>query len=342
MPNISTDQQRDPSKMDNVDILRIYDFDFFKKALEAFVWQLTIRFRKYRQDFPVYLFNSGDEAFLLNEQRTLGAGTLFKTSDIYQKKPRVEISIGDLQISSDQFTSPFREGLFTLNIDKRDVTFHGPVERIPVVFSISAKLVCDSLLHSLTYMELLLTMLNEFTNFEFWHAKRRHQGIFQIEMNLQSEKNLELNFGADTRDYTINFPISLQLQFPAFDFFNPLKNSIKPTTSGIITDIDHNIYPDGGAGDQDDDQIDDGPISSIIGGDEDDGSSDAHVGNVHQPVIMPGINPDGSIINPNKPSTGATDSNTSWKDTASTPELSSDVLDIKDKNRVGPTHHYPM
>lgn len=343
MPNISNNSPKiDPSKMDNVDILRLYDFNFIQSAMEAFIYQLIVRFRKFRQDFPVYLFNSGDEFYLLNEQRIIGAGTKFKRSDVYQTKPRLEITINGLQIQSDQFTSNTQEGLFTIPIERRDVTFHGPVERIPINLDLKAILVCDSLLHSFMYTELVLTMINDLTTFEFWHAKRRHVGVFNIQMQIDVEKKLDMSFSADTRDYILNIPINLALQFPAFDFFNPLKNTIKPTTSSVLKDIEFGIYPDGGAGDKDGDQVDDAPIKDIISADEDDTSSDAMVGNAHTPVILPGQNPDGSPINTNKPSYGKTDDNTGWQDTASTPELSSQVLDSQDENQVGKTTHYPM
>lgn len=348
MPNLT--QPTNPENLSTSDILKLYEFNFIERGFESFIRSLQTKFRKYREDFPVYIFNTGDEVYMFDWKDTGGSGKTFKASDIYQSKPRLEIKIDDLQINSDQLTMPFIEGVFTIPIDKRDTTFYGQVKRIPITYTVTATLVCDSLLHSFKYTELLLTMMYRSNTFEFWHAKRRHQGVYFIQDSLPTEKTVEMSFSPDSRDWKLGLTINVNMQFPAFDFFNPSNRSIRPITAGTIKDVEFNL----GIGDY-------GPGEGVVNenesetfsGDELSGKKptdiddntlygDEQVGNVHNPMVIPGYNPDGSLKTGKEDQVNDESNGTGWKRTADTNELSSQVLPEAEINQVGMTTHYPM
>ena len=347
MPNFT--QKTKAEDLLTSDILKLYEFNFIERGFESFIRSLQTKFRKYREDFPVYVFNTGDEVYMFDWKATGGPGKVFKVSDIYQSKPRLEIKIDDLQINSDQLTTPFVEGVFTIPIDKRDITFYGQVKRIPITYTVTATLVCDSLLHSFKYTELLLTIMYRSNSFEFWHAKRRHQGVYSIQDSLQSENTVEMAFSPDSRDWKLGLTISVNMQFPAFDFFNASNHSIRPITTGFFNNIEFNL----GVGDY-------GPGEGIINETESETLSgnelfgkpvdindntlrgDEQVGNVHIPTIIPGYNPDGSIKTGKENQVNDESNSTGWKRTANTNELSSQVLPETEANQAGITTHYPM
>lgn len=343
LPKSNTDTPID--KLTNSDVLKLYQFNFIESAITSFLWQIQQNFRKYKEDFPVYIFNGGDEAFLLDMQHTIGGGKTFKTSEIYQVKPRFEITIDQMTIQGDQLTMSDIEGLFTIPINRRDVTFHSPVTRIPLTVPIKGQLVCDSMLHAFMYSELILTMMFQLGTFEFWHAKRRHEGVYQMEQQLDQEKNMELSFDANTRDWKLNVTVPLQLQFPSFDFFNPSNNTIKPTTVGVMKEIHQNTSS---IGDGTEEPNEDNTEHQII--DESDLSSETSddlVGNVQNPQPMPNQNPDGSIKSDNdKTHDGsAADSSsngTGWKSHDDNKDLTSKTMDVADTPTIGLKTHYPM
>lgn len=347
MPNLT--QTTNPENLLTSDILKLYEFNFIERGFESFILSLQTKFRKYREDFPVYIFNTGDEVYMFNWKDSDGPGKTFKVGDIYQSKPRLEIKIDDLQINSDQLTMPFVEGVFTIPIDKRDTTFYGQVKRIPITYNVTATLVCDSLLHSFKYTELLLTMMYRSNTFEFWHAKRRHQGVYTIQDSLPTEKTIEMAFSADSRDWKLGLTISVNMQFPAFDFFNSSNRSIRPITSGVLKDIEFNLEvgdygPGEGIVNETESETFSGEELSVKPTDMDDNTlyGDEQVGNVHSPTIIPGYNPDGSIKNGKEDQVNDESNSTGWKRTADTDELSSQVLPEAEANQVGMITHYPM
>lgn len=347
MPNLT--QTTKPENLLTSDILKLYEFNFIERGFASFMHSLQTKFRKYREDFPVYIFNTGDEVYMLDWKATDGLGKTYKVGDIYQSKPRLEIKIDDLQINSDQLTNPFVEGVFTIPVEKRDTTFYGQVKRIPVTYTVTATLVCDSLLHSFKYTELLLTMMYRSNSFEFWHAKRRHQGVYFIQDSLPTEKTVEMGFSADSRDWRLGLTINVNMQFPAFDFFNASNQSIRPITTGVLKDVEFNLeVGDYGPGEG---TVNETASETFFNEPDNTLNGDEQVGNVHSPSILPGYNPDGSLKTGKEGQVdgsngagvdGDSKTSTGWKRTANTSELSSRVLPEAETNQFGITTHYPM
>lgn len=288
-------------------IIENYPFNFFEYAIAGFIKDFQNKMTVLKK-MPVYFFQNGDEAFLLDWQRENTGSVFVKTGEITQSKPRIELALDAFTSLADQLTNPYVKGRFVETINGRDIAFKANVKRFAIDFPIRVRLVCDNVFKALSYSEMLLILLGRMNSYYFIHAKKRHIGAYEISDNIQQESNISLAFDAESRNRNLDVTVTLSLQFPAFDIIN--KNGVTECDEGLFTGFNSNIKnPDGedlGNTGVDDPNNPDNPINPEIpddpnnpeptpgdpiiipGGpitpkDPDDPSSDELVGNVEAP-----------------------------------------------------------
>lgn len=225
-------------ELTNKTILRNYEFTYIENAITTLMADLSKKFRMYSDSFPVYMFNNGDELFLLNWQDSKGVIEFKKSSDLYQVNPRLELSPEAPTITLDQLTNPYVQGTFNVVIDKKEYQFKSYVKRIPLNLIIHAELSCDNFLKSMSYTELILSMMYRLNMFEFFSNKRRFQATYTISDSIDNQA-ISLGHDAENRNKKLMFDITLNLQFPAFDFF---KDGSITNASNVIKNIGGGIY----------------------------------------------------------------------------------------------------
>lgn len=229
-------------KITNTDVLRNFRFDFIEMGITSLMADLSKKFKMYSDTFPVYMFNTGDELYMLNWQGNKAVKEFKNASDLYQINPRLELSPKPVSIDTQQLTNPYCQGLFNVLIDGKEYNFRSYVKRIPINIQLEAQLTCDNYLLSTKYTELLLTMLYRLNSFDFFSNKRRHTGSYQISDSIDGSQ-FNMSHDSERRNKVLGFTVSLDLQFPAFDLFkeNGVTNAEK-----TIGDAVNNIYIESG------------------------------------------------------------------------------------------------
>lgn len=216
-------------------------FTFFQSAITAFIEDLRRCIRTYLPDFPVYIFNTGDEVMTLEWQET-------KNVEIYQQIPRMVIDVDALSVVSDQLTSPYQRGEFTIHEDGKDTGYSAYVRRIPISFPMICTVTVSNIIEQLKWQEVILLLLYRNNIFHFQHYKKDNRGVYRLPDDQSVERNIELGFDDSRRNRTIKFTVNIDLQYPAFDYFN---SSSLFNIENVILHPTQNIYPDPSIQDED-------------------------------------------------------------------------------------------
>jgi len=189
--------------------------NFFEEGLEAFIQSFRKRIEFFSKDFPVYIINTGDEVYLNNWR------TAAKTKDIYEQTPRIVLDILDLQVNTDQLSSPHERGSFVMNVAGRSKKYSARFRRIPVTVSVSAKLTCDNILEQFKYLDLIFSLFFKVNTFSFLHMGNRQEGYFEFDASsATTERNVTLGQDTERRHRVINFTLQVGLQYQSFDYYD--------------------------------------------------------------------------------------------------------------------------
>lgn len=205
-------------------------FEFFKIAITAFIEDLRRNVKNFKQDVPVYIFNTGDQ--LLTDEWVSSQG---------QEVPRIVVDVDNMSILPDQLTNPYQRGELILTHDKQDLGYSAYVRRIPLTYSIPVKLTVSNIIEALKWQEVLLLLLYRNNVFHFQYYKKDNKGVYRFPEDTTVERNIEFGFDDSRRYRTVSFNIDIDLQYPAFDWFN---TSSLSSINNVIKDPGIGIYPD--------------------------------------------------------------------------------------------------
>ena len=238
--------------------------DFFKVAITAFIEDLRRNARQYVNDLPVYIFNTGDQ--LLTDEWVKAEG---------QEVPRMVCDIDNLSILPDQLTNPYQRGEFVINDNRKDIGYSAYVRRIPVSFRIPIKLTVSNIIECLKWQEVLLMLLYKNNVYHFQYYKKDNRGVYRFPEDTTVERNVEFGFDDARRYRTLQFEISIDLQYPAFDWFG---TSSLMSGDNVIRYPHTGVYPDpsgdGTTGDKNPTPGENEVPSDPYGDPTDDGSKD--------------------------------------------------------------------
>ena len=207
---------------------------FFQSAITAFMEDLRRNFRMFINDLPMYIFNTGDELMTNDWKPT-------ERDITYQEIPRFECDIESISISSDQLSSPFERGEFIIHEDDEDRGFSANLRRIPITYPIVCTITVSNIMEQLKWQEVFLLLLYKNNIYHFQHYKKDNRAVYRLPDDMQNERNIELGFDATRKNRTIKFTVNIDMQYPAFDYFN---SSSLFATSNVIKNPTQTFYPD--------------------------------------------------------------------------------------------------
>lgn len=183
------------------------------------------------------IMNTGDEVFLQNITPDSGA-------KIYNRIPRMTFDLEGMSIPNDQLSSIHNLGHFTdynpaIDAKSEKVSNY---RRIPIQFGLSCQIVFNNIFELFGFVEILLMTTYKNNVFSFYYLDKFCQGSYSYQDNINDEVNKALGFDADKRTRTLPLSFTVELQFPAFDYYNSM--SLFDATNAIQTCI-YRVHPNG-------------------------------------------------------------------------------------------------
>lgn len=210
------------SKININGILEAFEHDFFENALTAMVNDMSLWFGVQR--IPVFVQNTGDEAFIMDQHtrkrfETLKSGENRDKEALYNVRPRISLDIEGFDFLQDEITSPHAKASFNLNMKDGTRSYRAKMQRIPVSMNIGLQLFTDNLLHALKNSEKLMMILCKHNAFEFTYLGKVYNGSYQFKWALENNRNVSMQYDKERRTATLVTNITLQLQYPNFSIY---------------------------------------------------------------------------------------------------------------------------
>lgn len=198
------------------------EHSYFQSAAQAFINYLDVVFKPFSeqidQKFPIFILNTGDEAFLTNKYSVDKPDK--KTETLYALRPHMNLDVKGFNIDASQFTAKNALGTFTAkNADEFAERFVAPVRRIPVNWVFSAEVTFNNIIEFLTFTEVFLTASHHDHFFTFYYAGTEFNCTFFLQEDLESTANMMLQFDAEKRKRTLPLTFVLSLQYPSFNIY---------------------------------------------------------------------------------------------------------------------------
>lgn len=192
-----------------------FKHDFFEKSMMGLTRYLNSLFKPYSrylsQDFPIGIVHTGDEKYLFDQ---------IYDGKIYDNVPRWSLAFAGLNTLKEENTNYHELGFFVaLDENQRKREYGAPIQRITTEITFNTELLFSNIIEYLTFIEIYLTLTTIRHSFSFYHAGKRHIGIFELPEITDDEYNQTFGMTADKREHKLLLSFVLQLQFPAYQIY---------------------------------------------------------------------------------------------------------------------------
>lgn len=159
--------------------------------------------------------NTGDEVFIHNSNPDTGP-------KLYNRVPRMVLDPEGLTILIDQLTSPHNLGRF---VEKDNVVGSksskvANVRRVPIEFPMQAQVYFSNIFEFFSFVEILLCTTYRDNIFDFYYNDIRFIGSYNYQDSFDPQSNQTLGFDSEKRQRILPLNFNVDLQFPAFDYYN--------------------------------------------------------------------------------------------------------------------------
>jgi hypothetical protein len=198
----------------------------------------------YNKPINHFIFNTGS-SYLYVESN----GYQFSMSEtsgedaMYMKMPRCVIEIGDINIPTEELSSPYSRGVYE-RLDGNTIKgYNAQIRRLPVEMSLNAKYVLSNTNESLILIQELIDRI-------CWQQYYRVIYLGQVvECSIEVDDNYQIQFNkidmesTDTNQKTVEIQFKLCSNYPCVDERTEIENSKVISSFGINTNVfgDYNI-----------------------------------------------------------------------------------------------------
>lgn len=202
-----------------------YDNQFIKASIRSSIDLLDRVFEQYKQQyirdkvFPIFIMNTGDEVFMSNMTDIGEAKT-----ELYDRLPRMVLSVKDLSIDTDQLTKPGNKTRIGAKVNDELKMGWTSARRIPLSLIIQTKTFFSTLNEYLEFIEYYITIIANYSlSFSFYHNNVLFQGLIKQVFDYENDTNYDLSFDSATRNKSIEMRFEIDIQMPAYNIY-PVEN----------------------------------------------------------------------------------------------------------------------
>lgn len=213
--------------------------DFFQNALTSFIYDLNSRLKHFSNSindskFPIMIMNTGDEVYLANMQEDSKDKVR-----LYDRIPRMILSIGGADIKTDQLSNPNNFGKLSDNSTGFNNTKVATVRRIPISFVVNSKVYFSNMLQYLSFIEVFLSTTFRVSSFNFKHSGAVHYGSYTSSNSFDGNPNFGLRHDSEKRRIELDITFELELQFPAYDYYGARNGDDMLDATDVIKSFVH-------------------------------------------------------------------------------------------------------
>ena len=191
-----------------------YEFTHLQKALIAFISDFEKKVQIVYPKIPVVLENIDDSLILLKKY------TENELNEIYNKLPRIVISIQDVSSQQEQNTTQFLKMTYSF----KEKNYSTQFRRISTSFTLEIIFVCQNYIAALSNMEFMLSILGIDNAFTYLHLGNNFQASYFLQNSPTIEKSQLNNSTSESKNTLLKTTIELNTQ-PCYINYNLISES---------------------------------------------------------------------------------------------------------------------
>ncbi|BAV39232.1 hypothetical protein BPT24_107 [Tenacibaculum phage pT24] len=214
-------------------------YTYFEKAIIAMVSEMKTLFKNYgfvsnlskHQDFPVYIQNSGDRAYM--EVHSNEIKEVSKTEKIIL--PALVLHFRGVSINEDEKTNE-TQGAITLKHNGFEQEYTGEVQHYPCEIRMEGTFLGTDIFQYLSFVEYMMNGVYKNKPFNFKYMGKNMEGTIVMETTDHDPEYNEITNFEDFEEMSSHNSIlamNVKLQYPSFNLNSSLSGDVDESGDGI-------------------------------------------------------------------------------------------------------------
>lgn len=194
---------------------------FFSTLYKAFIFEMNHMIKVRGEYVPHFLLNTGDDIMYLEnkgQDHSIEPLDISNENYIYNKVPRCVLELGNIEVLSDQLTSPYSRGSFDIEYNDVLYSFLSEFRRIPVKTNVTLKYYFDNLTDCFDASQKLISNCMFVKNFSFDYMGQSIFATYKIPTSVDKEMNIQFDgLSQDNKCRTMSMDFEIETNYPVFD-----------------------------------------------------------------------------------------------------------------------------
>ena len=202
---------------------------FFSSIYKGLIYELNQCISLRGEYIPHFILNTGDDIMYLEvkgQDHSVEPLQVSNENYVYNKTPRAILTVGNIEVLSDQLTNPYTNGNFDMEYEGNVYGFHAEFRRIPLKTSVTVKYYLDNFTDVLDVSQQLISKLMFVKNYRISYMGHTIFCTYKPPTSIDKDMNISFDGGTtDSKLRTIEMEIEIETNYPLFEPKTVILNS---------------------------------------------------------------------------------------------------------------------
>lgn len=194
---------------------------FFSSIYKGLIYELNKCIDLRGKNIPHFILNTGDDIMYLEvkgQDHSVEPLQVSNENYVYNQVPRAILTVGNIEILSDQLTNPYTNGNFDIEYDGNVYGFHAEFRRIPLKTSVTVRYYLDTFTDVMDVSQQLISKLMFVKNYRISYMGQTIFCTYKPQTSIDKDMNITFDGGTtDSKLRTIEIEIEIETNFPLFE-----------------------------------------------------------------------------------------------------------------------------
>ena len=226
-----------PWNVEKFDDLYNRDERFFSILVKGTLSWLNSNILMYNKSIIHFIFNTGSSylyvesnGYEFNMSETTGEDA------IYMKMPRCIIEIGDINLPTEELTSPYVRGVYERKDGNVIKGFNAQMRRLPIEITINAKYVLSNFNEGMILIQEIIDRIAWQQYFSITYLGQVIDCSIEVDSNYQIQFNKPDMTSTDTKQYIVEVSYKICSNYPCID--ERTEDEVSNVIRKFVTEID--------------------------------------------------------------------------------------------------------
>lgn len=218
--------------------------NFFSALIKGFMWDINQHLKIRGEYIPHIIVNTGDDTMYLNVKGYNKAKEPKENTNedyVYNMVPRATIQVNGVNMQTDQLSSPYTNGQFTLETEDGVYGMTAEFRRMPLTVTVAVKYHLDDFTDLLECTQQIVTNLCFIKDFRITYMGQTVNCTYKVPEAINNELQLEFDgVTTDSKLRTIELEYEIETNLPVYNERTVIFNDemiVYPVAKGHV----HNI-----------------------------------------------------------------------------------------------------